>query len=138
MATPLITADTSVVVPGLLSWHDFHAAALAALDGVTRLPGHAVVESFAVLTRLPRGRAISAEDAAARLAEEFPGKPLVPSSADYRALLATLGNTRISGGAAYDAVIAASAQRAGAVLRTRDRRALPTYAMLGAEVELVD
>lgn len=138
MATRLITADTSVVVPGLTAWHGSHATSLAALDGVRRLPAHALVESFSVLTRLPGGRAIGATPAAERLAEEFPEPPLVLSTADHDALLRLLGRGNIVGGAVYDAVVGLSAQRAGAVLRSRDARARRTYDALGVDVELVD
>jgi predicted nucleic acid-binding protein len=34
------TADTSLVVPALLSWHESHKAVRDAVRDVTRLPGH--------------------------------------------------------------------------------------------------
>lgn len=37
----------------------------------------------------------------------------------------------------YDALIGATAAAAGATLVTADRRALATYALVGADVELV-
>jgi predicted nucleic acid-binding protein len=43
----------------------------------------------------------------------------------------------LAGGAIYDALIAATASRAGATLLSRDRRAAATYEMLGADYELV-
>lgn len=138
MAAELITADTSVVVPALTAWHAAHGSALAALDGIKCVPGHVIVESFSVLTRLPKGRAIRAADAAERLTEEFPEPPLVLSADEYRDLLRVLSRGHIVGGAVYDAVVGLSARRAGAVLRSRDVRAWRTYEMLGVEFEIVD
>lgn len=44
---------------------------------------------------------------------------------------------RLTGGAIYDALIAATANHAGATLLSRDRRAAATYEALGVEYELV-
>lgn len=43
----------------------------------------------------------------------------------------------LAGGSVYDALIAWTAQRAGATLLTRDRRAVRVYEVLGAPFELV-
>lgn len=43
----------------------------------------------------------------------------------------------MAGGAIYDALIAATAKHAGAVLVTRDRRALPTYDTIGVRCDLI-
>jgi predicted nucleic acid-binding protein len=42
------------------------------------------------------------------------------------------------GGAIYDALVAATAQEAGARLVSRDRRAARTYEAIGARYELID
>ncbi|HZI98734.1 MAG TPA: PIN domain-containing protein [Actinomycetales bacterium] len=137
MAARLITADSSVVVAALSGWHVSHAVSLEALDDVERLPVHVLMESYSVLTRLPRGLAISAVEAAERLKAEFPGGALGLSVDDHVDLLGLLGRSRVIGGAVYDAVVGYSAQRAGALLLTGDRRALRTYEALGVDVELV-
>ncbi len=137
MATRLITADTSVVVPGLGTWHEAHGVCAPALRGVTRLPAHVLLESTAVLTRLPGGRAVSATDVVDVLATEFPGEPLCLAPREHRELLAEFARARLVGGAFYDALVGTSARRAGAVLRTRDERASRTYAVLGVDVEMV-
>lgn len=54
-----------------------------------------------------------------------------------RLLLARLSAAGIHGRATYDALIGATAAAEGATLVTADRRALPTYALVGADVELV-
>ena len=60
-----MTADASVVVPALSRWHRHYEAAAEALDGVAALPAHVLVESYAVLTRLPGGLAVAPEAAGA-------------------------------------------------------------------------
>lgn len=138
MAARLITADTSVVVAGLTGWHVCHGASLRALRGITRLPGHVLVETVSVLTRLPGGRALPPADVVARLHAEFPGQPLCLSPAEHREFLDHVGRARIVGGALYDALVGLSAKSAGALLRTSDHRAESTYAALGVDVELID
>lgn len=137
MATRLSTADTSVVVPGLTGWHAAHPSCLRALRGITRLPGHVLFETTSVLTRLPGGRAISATDVVGRLATGFPGPPLCLSAEQHADLLEVLARARIVGGSVYDALVGFSAGSAGAVLRTRDVRALRTYEALGLDVEQI-
>ena len=43
----------------------------------------------------------------------------------------------LAGGSIHDALVAATARRAGAVLLTRDRRAAPIYELFGATFEFV-
>jgi len=54
-----------------------------------------------------------------------------------RLALNRLEGLGISGGATYDGLIAMTAAAEGATLVTADRRALRTYALVGADVELV-
>ncbi len=49
-------------------------------------------------------------------------------------LVATEG---VTGGAVYDAVVAATAGEAGAMLQTLDRRAIPTYQLLQIDYKLL-
>ena len=51
--------------------------------------------------------------------------------------LATLVDAGIAGGAVWDGLVALAALDAGARLLSLDRRALPTYRALGADVELL-
>ena len=55
----------------------------------------------------------------------------------YRALIPRLVELGISGGAAYDALVAATARAAGATLVSCDRRAARTYERLGADFRLI-
>ncbi|WP_322767396.1 PIN domain-containing protein [Frankia sp. Cr1] len=137
MASLITTADTSVVVPALADWHPEHKRSLDLVRNVRQLPGHVLIETVSVLTRIQRGVATPAADVVLALTQDFPDEPLVLSPAEYRRLLATFAATGITGGQVYDALVGMSAAAAGARLLTADRRALPTYAAVGATAELV-
>ena len=64
--------------------------------------------------------------------------PLTLSAQGYDRLLDAAANEDITGGAVYDAIVAATAVEAGATLVTRDRRAIPTYQRLRADYRLVE
>jgi len=130
------SVDTSVVVASFASWHEGHRAALRALVGKPRLPAHVALESFSVLTRLPPPHRAEAEIVAAFLKARFADPLLTLSGADVTRLLAEAAGLGISGGSIYDALVAATARRAGATLLTRDRRAVPVYEALGVEFDL--
>lgn len=76
-----------------------------------------------MLTRLPPPHRAPADIVERFLQERFP-KPLLalPGEAQ-RALLGLAVRAGLSGGAVYDALVAATAKRASASLFTRDRRA---------------
>lgn len=126
-----MTADTSVVVPGLSRWHRHYEATAKALDGVSVLPAHVLAESYAVLTRLPGGLAVAPEAAAAVLTSRFGEEPLQLTAAERRTLLSTLAAAGVGGGASYDGLVALEAQAHEQVLLTRDARAQDTYRRLG-------
>ncbi|MBI2756231.1 MAG: PIN domain-containing protein [Chloroflexi bacterium] len=138
MATPLVTADTSLIVASLLQWHPLHARAAALLREVRRVPAHALAESFSVLTRLPAQRALRPDLAIRALHGAFPEEPWSLSPAGYQSTLSRLAEAGWGGGRVYDAVIGGTAAEGGARLLSADRRALPTYALVGAAYELVD
>lgn len=123
------------MVAGLVSWHEAHDRAVAALAGVQRLPAHVVMETFSVLTRLPAGLAVPPEAVAETLGARFPAPSLTLDATARRDLPATLASAGVSGGAGYDALVALEA---GAhTLLTLDERAHATYLKLGASVRLV-
>lgn len=127
----MLTADTSVVVPSLLDWHDHHAIARPATRDVRCLPAHLLAESFSVLTRLPHGLSLPPEVAAAVVLDAFPEPPLTLDGDATRDVLRTLGGAGIRGGAVYDALVGASAAHASAELITLDSRAAGTYRAIG-------
>ena len=133
----MIAADTSVVVAAFASWHEGHAASAAALSRRPRVPAHVILESYSVLTRLPAPHTAAAGTVREFLHLRFRALPLVLSAKAYAALIAEAAAAGIVGGAVYDALIAFTAKSAGAVLLTRDRRALPTYERIGVRFELL-
>jgi predicted nucleic acid-binding protein len=133
----LIALDTSVVVAALATWHEGHAAAVAALARRPRLPAPVVMEAYSVLTRLPPPHRVPAGIAEAFLRERFPGAPLTLPGAAQRDLIGFAARAGLLGGAIYDALVAATVKRAAATLLTRDRRAVPAYEAVGVRYELV-
>lgn len=113
--------DTSVLVAALLSWHEAHPAAFAMLstaveEGELLLPISALIECYAVLTRLPATHRLSPGDAAGLLASALQETCRVVG---FRAgaawgFLAALVREDVRGGATYDRRILAEAHAAGA------------------------
>jgi len=129
--------DSSVVVPALASWHEAHEQARLAAAGAA-VPAHALIESYAVLTRLPGPHRFSAVVAAQLLGAWFPADRILHPGHDAAATLASrLAAAGISGGAAYDALVGLTAAEHGLELATRDRRAEATYQRLGIRYTLV-
>lgn len=132
----IIAVDTSIVVAAFASWHEGHASAAAVLAQRPRLPAHALVESYSVLTRLPAPHRAPAAVVEAFLLERFTGAPLTLPGDAYGPLLSIVTVSGLPGGAVYDALIAATARHADALLITRDRRAATTYEKIGARFEI--
>jgi predicted nucleic acid-binding protein len=121
------TADTSVLVAAFASWHEKHDLAWAAIAGGVRLVEHCALETYSVLTRLPAPHRAPAPLVRDFLSQRFPEPFLRMTPRAYRRFLLGLADNQLTGGAVYDALIAATATAAGAELVTFDRRALPTY-----------
>ncbi len=133
----MIAVDTSVVVAAFASWHEGHASAAAVFARAPRIPAHVVIESFSVLTRLPPPHRAPADVVRAFLTQRFPGAPLHLPARGYMDLVARVTREGITGGAVYDALIAATAHHAGATLVTRDQRARVTYDRLRVPCEFL-
>jgi toxin FitB len=125
------------VVAALSRWHDQHDAAAEALDGVSALPAHVLLETYAVLTRLPGGLAVPATVAADVLLERFPGKPLRLADEDRAALPAALARGGVAGGASYDGVGALEAAAHAQTMLTLDQRAQDAYRRLGTAFAVI-
>lgn len=114
--------DTSVIIPALLAWHEHHGAALPVVSralaerGPAIVPLPALIEAFAVLTRLPAPWRLRPMDAHRLLEGTFRGKALLVGLDGDEAweLLDDALPRGVSGGATYDAHIAACAIKAGA------------------------
>jgi toxin FitB len=132
-----VAVDTSVAVPLLVRSHHDHAAVVRWWGGrEITLSGHALVETYSVLTRLPGDARLTPADAARLLTARFPS-PLVLGSSRARKLPGTLSRLGIAGGAVYDALVALAAKEHGAALATRDARARGTYEAVGVKVIIV-
>lgn len=130
-------ADTSLVVAAFASWHESHAAARRALDGGLRLIEHCALETYSVLTRLPPPHRTSGKVVRDFLAARFSQPFLRLSEQSHKEFILALPDHGVAGGAAYDALVAATAAGCGAELITCDRRALPIYERYGLRVELL-
>jgi predicted nucleic acid-binding protein len=100
------------------------------------LSGHALVETYSVLTRLPGDARVDPSDAVALLDENFP-EPLQLGARAARAAHREFARRGIAGGATYDGLVALAAREHGVVLVTRDARARSTYEALGVRTEVL-
>jgi len=130
-------ADTSLVVAAFASWHQAHERARRALDGGLALVEHCALETYSVLTRLPPPHRASGSIVREFLAARFPGPFLRLSASAYRDFVLALPDRQVAGGAAYDALVAATAVAHDAELLTCDRRALPMYERYGVRSQLL-
>lgn len=130
-------ADTSLVVAAFASWHQGHDGARRALDGGLRLIEHCALETYSVLTRLPPPHRASGDIVRDFLAARFPEPLLRMSASKYREFVLSLPDRQVVGGAAYDALVAATAMANGAELITCDRRAIPVYERYGIRSRLL-
>jgi predicted nucleic acid-binding protein len=100
------------MVAAVCTWHEHHEPAIDEINDRLRrheallVAAPALVEAYAVLTRLPPPHRLSPNDARALLEANFLRKRvLVLSGRTYRNLLRSAPERRIVGGRVYDAVI---------------------------------
>jgi predicted nucleic acid-binding protein len=135
---PELLIDTSVAVALAAAGHEHHQATRMAIgDRHCGLAGHAAFETFSVLTRLPPPNRRTPAAVAQLLAHNFPSSRFLSAQGAER-LHTRLVSLGIAGGAAYDALVAATAAEHGITLATRDRRAAETYRALDIDFELID
>lgn len=137
MNEPRWVLDTSVAVPLLVASHEAHGIVSSWARGrLLGLCGHALAETYAVLTRLPGDARVSPADAVSLIDDNFPHRPMLPEAlaSEVHGELAQCG---VSGGATYDGLVALTARSYNAVLVTRDGRARPTYEAVGARVKVL-
>jgi predicted nucleic acid-binding protein len=130
-------ADTSLVVAAFASWHERHEVARKALDGGLRLIEHCSLETYSVLTRLPPPHRAPSNVVRDFLAARFPLPWLRLSVTAHRTFMVGMPDRAVTGGAAYDALVAATAAAHRVELVTCDRRALPVYERYGVRVQLL-
>ncbi|MGH3960170.1 type II toxin-antitoxin system VapC family toxin [Mycobacterium sp.] len=132
-----VLVDTSAALALAQRENRFHLAARARLLACPRgMSGHAAVELLSVLTRLPPPHRLSPV-AALRLQEtNFPDSRFL-SATDTKQLLREFAEAGLTGGALYDGLVGAAARKHKLTLITCDRRAEPTYRVLGVNYELL-
>lgn len=132
--TDLIALDSSVAIPLLVRTHTAHDAVVAWWrHRPIVLSGHALPETYSVLTRLPGDARLAPRDAADLLSARF-DRPLMLAEDRAAALPRILAELGIAGGAVYDALVGLAALDAGLPLATRDARARSTYDAVGVTV----
>lgn len=132
-----VAVDTSVAVPLLVRSHQNHADVVRWWAGQElALSGHALADTYSVLTRLPGDARLSAADAAQLLDARFTA-PLTLSGPPAQTVHTILSRLGIAGGAVYDGLVALAAREHGVALATRDARARGTYDAVGVQVVLV-
>jgi predicted nucleic acid-binding protein len=123
-----------VVVAAFASWHEHHERARKALEAGARLIDHCALEAYSVLTRLPPPHrcagALVRDFLQLRFLESF----LRLDARAYRDFVLELPEHAVSGGAAYDALVATTAVAHSAELITCDRRAALVYESYGVRV----
>jgi toxin FitB len=132
-----LAVDTSVAIRLLHRSHPGHRAAVRWWAGrAIVLSGHAAIETYSVLTRLPGDARLAPEAASELMAARFGGAidPVRHETARIPALFAEWG---ISGGAVYDGLVGLAAADHDAVLATCDVRARATYEAVGATTVVV-
>ncbi|MGH7534493.1 MAG: PIN domain-containing protein [Gemmatimonadales bacterium] len=129
-----LALDTSVAIPLLVTTHRAHDDVVRWWGGrEVALAGHALAETYSVLTRLPAGLRLAPADAARLLAARF-ARPLVLDPDVAVRVPEVLSEWGIAGGAVYDALVALAAKHNGAELATRDLRAKATYEAVAVRV----
>ena len=131
------TADTSLVVAAFASWHEHHEGARRVLDSGLRLIEHCALETYSVLTRLPPPHRAAGPVVRDFLEARFSEPFLRLDARGYKRFVVGLTDHGITGGAAYDALVAATAAGCDAELVTCDRRALPIYERYGVRTQLL-
>jgi predicted nucleic acid-binding protein len=132
-----VLVDTSAALALAQRENPFHLAARARLLACRRgMSGHAAVELLSVLTRLPPPHRLSPIAAFRMVQTNFPESRFL-SAVDAKRLLRELAEAGLAGGAVYDGLVGAAARQHKLLLITCDRRAEPTYRVLGVDYELL-
>jgi len=121
-ATVRFALDTNCLVALVAEWHPRHRATAAAYERRLAagqelvIAGHALLECFSVLTRLPGAVRVPAETAERVLGLSFADRAeiAVLRPGDYWPIIRRLGQSGRGGGLVYDAAIALASFRAGA------------------------
>ncbi|HWF60830.1 MAG TPA: PIN domain-containing protein [Nitrospira sp.] len=135
--------DTSVMVATVCMWHEHHERAITEME--RRLAGReslviampALIEAYAVLTRLPPLHRLSPQDAIVLIETNFltEGTLAGLDNKAFRPLLREAVDHNIAGGRTYDWVIAACARTAHVkTLLTFNTRDFLSFRLDGIEI----
>jgi predicted nucleic acid-binding protein len=119
---PGFLPETSCLIAALSGWHEDHERAASEIEHRRArgepmlLAAPSLIETYSVLTRLPRAQRLSPSVAFALLDDQFSAQATVVAldSEAYLAELRRALRDGIAGGPIYDAVIAACARAANA------------------------
>jgi predicted nucleic acid-binding protein len=135
-AEPLLL-DTSAAIALVQPSHAKHLL----VREVTRarilgLSGHAELETYSVLTRLPPPYRLTPGTALRLVRTNFPSTKRLPASR-ATGLLEELVEAGLAGGSTYDALVALTARHHDLTLLSTDTRAAATYRSLGVQHTLL-
>jgi toxin FitB len=137
----MIAADSTVLVAAVIAWHERHRAASAAIESaLTRktlvIPAPVLLETYAILTRLPAQHRLPHADAFHLLRSSFSSARVASSKTrDAWSALRRWSVAGIGGTDAHDAQIVEIAKEAGAKsLLTFRRVELERLAISGIEI----
>ena len=137
----MIAADATVLVAAVVAWHERHRAAIAAVEAALArklllLPAPALIESYAVLTRLPAQHRLTHADAFHLLRSSFSSARIAAArTRDTWSVLRRWSVAGIGGSDALDATVVEIAREAGAkTLLTFRRVELERLAIAGIEI----
>ncbi|MCX6591285.1 MAG: PIN domain-containing protein [Acidobacteria bacterium] len=136
----MIALDSSVLVAALCGWHTHHRESAAALanspSGGFLVASHSILETFAVLTRLPPGQRLSPRSVVKLLEALQPRLTVVSPTFDPWVLLKQAISHGTTGGQTYDLLIATTVAQAGATtLLTWNIRHFRPLNVLGLSVQ---
>lgn len=107
------------------------------LDSGARLIEHCAIETYSVLTRLPPPHRSAGQVVRDFIRERFNEPYLRLDAFAYREFIQGLPERGLTGGAVYDALIAATAEAHSAELVSCDRRATSIYERVGIRAVLI-
>jgi predicted nucleic acid-binding protein len=140
MAVP-VAADSTVLVAAVVAWHERHRAAAAALEAALArkaliIPAPALLDAYAILTRLPAQHRLTHADAFHLLRSSFSAARIAgPKTRDAWSWLRRWSVAPIGGSDVYDAQVVEIARDAGAKsILTFRRGELEHLAISGIEI----
>lgn len=132
------TADSSVLVAALATWHDHHEVALEAVERLEALVPHSLAETFAVLSGMQPPHRSPLTQVREALRDLRTRLPVLDQPVEaYDEAMDVVARVGRAGGAVYDALVACTAARADATLSTLDSRAGPIYVAAGVHFEVI-